>query len=236
MIEHRDIIDLIPAYAIRALDEEEERLVAAHLTSCQPCQDELAAYEETVAQLAEIVPREQPGAHLKTRLMERIQPESQLETPPTWWDRMTMRLRAAAPVWVPVSAVLILVLLLSNILLWRQLNRATSREIMTVTLGGTAAEPDANGVLVLVPGQPEGTLVVDHLTPLPADQQYQLWLVEEDGNRDSGVVFSVDARGRAEVRVSGRKPLPEYSAFGITIEPTGGSPGPTGQQVLGSNL
>ena len=80
-----------------------------------------------------------------------------------------------------------------------------------------------------------GTLVVDSLAPLGQDQQYQLWLIQ-DGERTDGGVFSVNPEGYGSLWVETPQPLSSYSAFGITIEPAGGSPGPTGDKVLGSAL
>jgi anti-sigma-K factor RskA len=240
MTEHAEIVDLIPAYALHTLDEEEAQQVAAHLETCQHCQDVLEAYERVAAQLATTVPLVEPPGHLKGRLMARVRPESRDATPTgpplSWWERVKAGLRAAAPVWAPVSAALITALLVGNLLLWQQVRQAASPPVVAVALSGTDAAPEANGVLVLTPKQPDGVLFVSNLTPLTPEQQYQLWLIAEDGSRDSGAVFSVTPDGRAEVDVSGRKALPDYRAFGITVEPAGGSPGPTGQQVLGSDL
>jgi anti-sigma-K factor RskA len=80
-----------------------------------------------------------------------------------------------------------------------------------------------------------GTLVVDNLPPLEEDQQFQLWLVR-DSQRASGGVFSVDEDGYGSVWVSSPEPLASYTGFGITIEPAGGSAGPTGEKVLGNDL
>jgi anti-sigma-K factor RskA len=238
MTEHTEIVDLIPAYVLHTLDEEDARRVAAHLATCQNCQDVLAAYEGVAAKLATTVPLVEPPGHLKGRLMARVRPEAPAppDPPLSWWGRVKAGLRFAAPVWAPVSAALILALLIGNLLLWQQVRQSARQEVVAVALTGTDAAPEANGVLVLTSKRPDGVLLVSNLTPLSDEQQYQLWLIAEDGSRDSGAVFSVAADGRAEVDVSGRKALPDYAAFGITVEPAGGSPGPTGQQVLGSGL
>jgi anti-sigma-K factor RskA len=238
MSEHTEIVDLIPAYALHSLDEEEARRVAAHLETCQSCREALVAYEGTAARLVAYVPLVEPPGHLKGRLMARVRPApsdaASTGSPLSWWGRVKAGLRSAAPVWAPVSAALILALLIGNLLLWQQVRQSASPEV--IALSGTDAAPDANGVLVLTQAQPDGVLFISDLAPLSEEQQYQLWLIAEDGSRDSGAVFSVAADGRAEVGVSGRKALPDYAAFGVTIEPAGGSPGPTGQQVLGSGL
>lgn len=245
MTDHREIVERIPAYALHALDEDEAQQVAEHLAVCAHCRDELAAYEAAAARLAGAAPPAEPPAYVKDQLMARVEPDARpapkarpaaQKARPTWWRRVQAVLRASALVWAPVSAALICGLLLVNVLMWRQVSLSSAREVVTVELMGTDTAPDANGVIAFAPGQPEGVLVVSDLEPLSQDQQYQLWLIDREGNRDSGAVFSVDADGCANVDVSGYRALPGYVAFGVTVEPAGGSPGPTGQQVLGSDL
>ena len=55
MDEH--VLDLLPAYALDCLDEDETIQVAEHLAACSTCQAELLAYQATVAQLALAAPR-----------------------------------------------------------------------------------------------------------------------------------------------------------------------------------
>jgi anti-sigma-K factor RskA len=72
---------------------------------------------------------------------------------------------------------------------------------------------------------------VDHLEPLGPDQQYQLWLIKD--GRISGGVFDVGDDGYGSLTVRAPDPLDSYT-FGVTVEPAGGSPGPTGPRVLAS--
>jgi anti-sigma-K factor RskA len=58
----------------------------------------------------------------------------------------------------------------------------------------------------------------------------------QDGERTSGGVFSVKQGGYAAKVIYAPLPLADYSSFGVTIEPAGGSPSPTGDKVLGGNL
>jgi anti-sigma-K factor RskA len=74
------------------------------------------------------------------------------------------------------------------------------------------------------------------LPPLAPDRAYQLWLVNKDGQRVSGGVFSVDAEGYGWLKVWTPQPLGVYQRAGITVEPLDGSPGPTGARVLGGDL
>ena len=91
-------------------------------------------------------------------------------------------------------------------------------------------------MLVIGSDGDEGGLVVEDLPALDANHQYQLWLIDRDGQRTSGAVFSVDAEGYGTTMVTSPLPLTSYVAFGVTAEPIGGSPGPTGQKVLGGTF
>lgn len=236
------VVELLPAYALDCLDEEEFILVSEHLARCAGCHAALRSYQAVVDQLALTVPEADPPADLKGRLMDRIQPArpvaSQQPRLP-WWRRLSTFMQRTTPAWGLASLLLIVALAVSNLWLWVQLNRQPvwiePRVMQTVILTGTEAAPEATGLLVLSLDGQHGTLVVDKLPPLDPERQYQLWLIE-DGGRTSGGVFSVSQNGYGSVWVSSPQPLSSYSAFGITIEPEGGSPGPTGEKVLGSTL
>ena len=107
--------------------------------------------------------------------------------------------------------------------------------MQVVAMVGTDAAPAAVGTLVISGDGEYGTLAVDGLAALDPDHQYQLWLIR-DGQRTSGGVFSVNPEGYGALWISSPEPLSSYPAFGITIEPEGGSPGPTGDKVLGGSL
>jgi anti-sigma-K factor RskA len=234
------IIDLLPAYALGCLDEEDLVRVSEHLADCAECRAEWHAYQATADQLALAAPDVVPPDDLKARLMRRIgsQQPAGVSTPrASWWDRLTRVMQHTSPAWGLAGLLVILALALGNLWLWEQIGRyqgATQPGPMrTITLTSTQAAPDASGLVVVSADGEHGTLVVDGLPPLDAEHQYQLWLIR-DGQRTSGGVFSVDAEGYGSLWVLSPQPLSSYSGFGITIEPAGGSPGPTGQKVLGS--
>ena len=232
---HQEIMDLIPAYALGSLEAEDAAHVSSHLKTCAACREELADYESVADALATAVPIITPPAQLKDRLMERTttaaltavspQPSSQK----TWSSHLNSFLHG--PRWQPVLAVALLILIIGALFIWQQ-NRNTPETHFTLT--PTEAAPGAEGIIA-VTNNGEATLSITDLPKLPADKQYQLWLIQ-DGQRDSGAVFSVDTSGSAQVKIDAKRPLTEYRAFGITIEPAGGSPGPTGERVLGFNL
>lgn len=235
---HKEIVELLPAYALGILDAEEAQAVAQHLATCQDCRAELAAYEETAAALPLAGPLLTPSPDLEKRLMERVAPaggQQVVDARPSlsWWRRLAQALQTM-PRWQPVALLLLVVLAIANIMLWQRANRGPDVPGQAIILSGTEAAPQARGTLLISENGRHATLVVEDLPPLSAERQYQLWLVQ-DGQRASGGVFSVGDDGYSSFPVSAAQPLDAYSAFGVTIEPAGGSPGPTGEQVLGSS-
>jgi anti-sigma-K factor RskA len=102
-------------------------------------------------------------------------------------------------------------------------------------LTGADAAPNARGFIYLDPSAESALLVAYRLPPLAPDRAYQLWLVS-DGQRISGGVFKVDADGYGWLKVRAPQTMAAYQRAGITVEPSGGSPGPTGARVLGGDL
>ena len=239
MLEETHVLDLLPAYAIGSLDVDELSRVEEHLASCLLCRSESRDLQEVSAQLGLAAPVASPSPDLKDRLMQRlrrgrgVQPERSLVEPPPrpFWERLL-------PAWGLASLVLIVALAGANLFLWQRMDRlefSSPGGMRAVPLSPPDAASPATGFVLISADGDDGALVVDGLPPLDEDQQYQLWLIR-DGTRTSGAVFSTDEREYGGTRIRAPRPLLDYSAVGITIEPAGGSPQPTGPRVLGGPL
>ena len=236
------VIDLIPSYVLGCLDPDEASQVEAHLAGCDICRDELNSYRATAAQLALAAPRVEPPAQLRASILRSVKPvpgRVPVSTP-GFATRLLRWLQQSGPVWALATLVLVVVLITGGLVLSNQARSPQVGEFRMVAMvappasAGVAPDtaPGANGVMVISQDGSSGTLVVDGLPALEAGKQYQLWLIR-DGQRASGGVFSVAPDGYGIMAVQSTRPLTDYSSFGITIEPAGGSPGPTGQKVLG---
>jgi anti-sigma-K factor RskA len=104
-----------------------------------------------------------------------------------------------------------------------------------VPLSAPVTGSTATGFVLISADGEDGALIVDGLPTLEEGQTYQLWLIR-DGERISGAVFSTDENDYGGTRIRAPRSLLDYSAVGITVEPEGGSPQPTGTQVLGGPL
>ncbi len=74
------------------------------------------------------------------------------------------------------------------------------------------------------------TLAVMNLPPPEADQTYQAWLIVGQTPISAGT-FAVDATGRALVTMP-NPPAGAFDAFGVSLEPAGGSETPTPDQIV----
>lgn len=230
MLDHQEMLNNIPAYALGALDPEEAEVLANHIASCAQCQAELRVYQQTADHIGLGLSEQAPARELKERLFSQISPAATImhKEPARWQWWFTQR-----PAFALVSVGLILLLAVSNLLLWSQVRSLRTQAFRTVSLSATEVIPQAAGVIIISGDGRYGTLVASNLAALPEDQQYQLWLIEGD-DRTSGGIFSVTQSGYAALQVYAPQPLDSYDGFGITIEPYGGSPGPTGDKVLGT--
>ncbi len=81
-----------------------------------------------------------------------------------------------------------------------------------------------------------GVLVVQNLNALPADRDYELWVIEEGGAPVAASVFHLDNRGNARIEYKPSKLIKAAGKFAVTIEAKGGVASPTLKNlVLASN-
>ncbi len=236
MIAQEHVLDQLPAYALGSLDEAETRQVVQHLDSCPICRAELLTYQMVTDQLGFGAPQIEPPPSLKQKVMQIAGPARVAVQPEIRKPGLVEVFRSLLTPWRLAGAVLVIALIASNLILWQQVQglRTVSNPtaFQSVALAGTSADPQAHGVMIISSSGQYGTLVVENLSPLDTNHQYQLWLMQ-DGKRTNGGVFSVSDDGYTSMLVYSPKALNSYSGFGITIEPFGGSSQPTGEKVLG---
>ncbi len=242
-MEHEVIESLIPAYAVGAADPAERTEIERHLPGCASCRAQLAAYEELCAALLYTVPQAAAPERLYADLAQRMAPASASKAPAA---------RPAARRWrwpAPALAAAALVLLVASNLFWfNRLNRvqqdlATQATVVAMLaqhpkelgLNAEPAVPAARGDFYYDPQGKTGVLRVSGLPAVPPDKAYQLWLIR-GGQRDSGGLFRVDPGGAGMLVVAADRPLAQYNALGITLEPARGSPGPTTPRLLGGRF
>ncbi|MSP13316.1 MAG: hypothetical protein EXR62_10220 [Chloroflexi bacterium] len=176
--------------------------------------------------------------------------------PLPWESRLRGWLAPQRALSAGLAAVAALLLVMNGVLLWQlnqtqqQVQQTTTQSLQlrnlisemsqqgsrTIVLQAEpAVAPDGKAAVIINPDTTEAYLLVQSLPKLPQGRIYQIWL--NDGKtRISGGLFNVDANGQAIVKITAPVPLGNYKVLGITVEPDGGSPGPTSPRVIGNNL
>jgi len=256
--------ELLPLLALDVLDVDEQDVLEDHLATCPGCQAEAASYAETAAAIALAVPQADPPAALKTSVLAAAQHSFPAQTGlrPAAAQRRTGSLPGWRISLVGLAAALALIWA-AGATLWAmnvsaqledqsaQIASLTERaqnyqrvasvlqaaDTQTRLLNGTNSAPDAFGRVYVDPDSGEGMLMVRGLPPLPAGRNYQLWVVGSDGRRESaGLLTWTDRQGNGYTLIQCPEKLARWQSFGVTQEPAGGSPGPTGPRMLGGQI
>jgi anti-sigma-K factor RskA len=100
-----------------------------------------------------------------------------------------------------------------------------------IALNGTEFAPQAEGQLLVASQAHTATLVVKGLPQLPSHQVYQFWFIQ-DKLPVSGGFITLDEHGVGTLVVTNNRFIAFFEVVGISIEPQGGSPAPTGNIVI----
>jgi len=256
------IEELLPFYALDALTQDERELVESYLAQHPEARAQLQELQAGAAALPHGVAPVEPPRHVKEALMARVNSDAELRAPatvraPRQPARRALRFEdifrvlslgaaAAAIVWAfvlnaqvarlrsEISALNERVATQSQSL--EQLINSLPRDnVVTVSLKGTEAQPNAEGQLIADPKDQSAVLVITGLPPLEPGRTYQVWLID-GGVPVSAGLLTVDENGQGVFVVDSDKAIGSFKALGISIEPEGGSSEPTGEIVVLSDL
>jgi anti-sigma-K factor RskA len=228
-----ELLALLPAYALGALDPDERAAVEAWLSADAEAQAILAEYQAVADRLYVLAPIRPAPSHLEADLRRRLAAgraaPRRLSAERVW---------RRANVWLAAAAVLLVVIgvtVLSRLLADHE-SPTTDPGAVYATLAAQAdarrfaieaGEEQANlrGELIVTASGDRAVIRVEQLPALPADQTFQLWLLDTEGTLRSGGIFR--AQGEAtHIIVPLERPFSAYQRFGVSIEPAGGSPYP----------
>jgi anti-sigma-K factor RskA len=244
MIEDHNTLyrENLAAYALGTLDTEETRQLEEHLESCAICQTRLAEFIVVSEGLLSALPPKSPNPRLKKRLKASLLKKRK---PSRLFPRFSFGQVATAA----ILAILLGLNLFSALQiggLQREQAELAQRmyteqsAIAMLAYPGTQTISVTEGVagsLLMNPESNTAILFTWGLPELPEDQTYQIWLIDAQGNRISGGQFTpYPEQSYTAIRVLASSPLTEFIGLGVTIEPRGGSPGPTGPNVLKVNF
>lgn len=225
-----NLLALLPAYALEALDPDERAAVQAWLPTDAKARALLAQYQAVADQLYVLAPARPAPAHLEADLRRRLAAERAPAAQVGFWQRGRTWLAAAALLIVLIGAALLLQLLSESG------TPTPDGGALYATIAAQAdarrfaievAEEQANlrGELVVTASGDRAVIRVERLPQLPADQTFQLWLLDIEGTLRSGGIFRAEDEV-THILIPLERPLSAYQRFGVSIEPAGGSPYP----------
>jgi anti-sigma-K factor RskA len=219
-MEQDGIHDLTAAYALDALDEDDEREFEAHLRVCARCREELRELTETASSLAYAVDAPPPPPQLRERILAEARADRADVVP----------LRPRRPVaWAGAAVAAVAAAVAIGLGIWSaSLSSSLDREREVVAI---LSDPQAtvvplegaNGKLVRA-SDGDAALVVAGLDPAPAGKTYEIWVAEGDGAPVPAGLFGGD-REREVVQLEAN--VPEGAAVLVTVEDDGGVDAPT---------
>ncbi len=252
----REAEELSVPYLLGELGPAETEDMSGHAAACPGCTSRMDAESDLLARLSSMEPAPR---RVKERLLARVEADAGRGERRGWMGRLSALGRGLAAHSAPAVAVTLLVgVVLGGVWYSGRPGDAPDAIARQVAANGPdmielvdqqlfldplglqpgvsirlleGTETDARGV-VLVPPSGEGAfLAVRQMPELPADKVYQVWLTRDGGMYSAGT-FSVDAAGHGQTRLRLVALMPDLESIVITVERSGGSPGPTGRRVL----
>lgn len=232
-----DIHHLGAAYALDALDERERMAFEAHYPSCEVCRADVVAFRATLTQVA-AAQSTVPPASMKARVMAEVAQTRQLSPllPDRVSDLAERRRRRQRTVGSVLAAAAAIVLFVAGVAVLRggdesptyatalaEVMESPDAKLVTLAAGDSSV---AGTVKVAFSADGErAVLIGDGLAAAPDGSAYELWLIAGGVPQPMNVLQQTDdGTLRAVVDIAD---APE--AWGVTIEPEGGSPAPTGE-------
>jgi anti-sigma-K factor RskA len=237
-----DMARLTGAHAVNALTGAERVQFEKHLARCEDCAREVRELRETAAVLAEAAPQT-PPEELKQRVLDEISRTHQV--PAARGSAGPRALRWPRPSHLAAAACLALAAAFGGIAVHeRDQLHETQRAIeagnrRSAEIAEVMAAPDTKMMTAGGPGMNATTAMskkmgmtvfMGHPTSAPPGEQvYQLWFIGNYGYRSAGVLPT--GQGGTMAPEVAEIP-PGTTAMGVTVEPPGGSPQPTGTPVV----
>jgi anti-sigma-K factor RskA len=234
-MERTEIHELSAAYALDALDPEELAEFEAHLAHCTECRENVAAFQETVAELAYDVDAPAPPRALRDRVLadaRREQPNV-VALPRRRWAFPI----AAAAAFAAGCVALGLAFWASDLAnrLDEQQTANHRLDELVVALADPNAEriplEGADGILVVDDESSEGWVLLNDFEEAPDGKTYEAWVIE-DGNAVAAGLFS---GGDDRTVVPLTVPVPESAIVAVTVEEAGGVEQPTQDPIVVSD-
>lgn len=234
MTEH-DVHTLTGAYAADALPADERQEFDDHLERCPACRQEVTELTATTARLAAAASSPAPAA-LRARVLAEVSRTRQVSPVVAGLEARRRQVPwFRSPIGIAASFLLVLSMGLGALAV-NESRRADRAEQTAARIAAIATDPDRQEASRPISSGGDGLVIAagdgaifraDGLRALPADRTYQLWVMDDKGGARSAGLLG--RGGDVQRLVEGVQPTDQ---IGLTVEPKGGSPGPTTAPIL----
>jgi anti-sigma-K factor RskA len=241
MMNRDELLELIPAYVLGALEEHERKMVENLLETDTKAQQLLLEYETVTAVLPFATPKHSAPAHLKADLRQRLAMR-QAEGITSVGEANAVSRILPFPYRVLLSTIVATIVLILGVALFTK--QAPSVEPTKVPRGlllyneiveqanfqhfevtPTGAD-EATGELVVSADGSQAVLRIAKLPTIAENERYQLWLAQENSVQSGGLFYWPTGHGPYYIIMPLEETIDQYIRFGMSIEPENGSPYP----------
>ena len=225
--------ELLALAGLGVLRRTENVSLDDHLRGCAQCREAAARYQQAVALLPNGLEPMQPPAELRRSLLQTVYTEarparaSQRRWFARLWSLPRRRVFSLAGATTAAAALAVAAAVVIH-------PSASSQH--TYAVFGTTSDPAAHGTLTYDPGSQQAVMSVSGLPALVSvagapPQVYEVWLVRA-GGAALGAAFLEQSPTATSWTAVIHADLAKVVAVAATAEPSGGSPQPTGPQLL----
>ena len=224
-LSHDEIRELLPAYALGAVTDDEAAAIRDHILGCEECMQAADGFAETSSKLALAVPSVPLPAGFADRVMEvalegRAAPEAKAAGSRRWR-------------WVAAfggAALLVIAAVMTFQFFQLREDQRQQEQVLAALSSDQGVELTGTpGVRAsVVPHGVGSVFAASGLERAPDGKTYQLWLIDGDRPVSAGTFETSDGLVYYEVA----QPIEDYDAAAVTIEQDGGVEAPTTEPIL----
>ncbi len=236
-MDRSELLDLIPAYALEALEPDEKLQVEMLLKTDTEARQILAEYQDITTNLILATPARLAPSHLQDDLRKRLAANRPVQAPTT--SAVQSRpARRRINIWLPLLAAAAILAIVFGIISY--LNRDPAHDLYNKIVAMpdhlTMPIPDGNGNPAgEMVASADGLQAVIRMTRMPAlqsDRTFQLWLIDDSGAHSGGLFPFTQPDSNYYVIVPLQKNVLAYKAFGVSVEPAAGSDAPSTTPIV----
>lgn len=228
--------ELLAFAALGMLTSTEGAPLHEHIGGCAACRRASAGYLEAAASLPDALEPVEPPASLRGRVLRSAAADPTPARRRCSWaplQRSMARRRMLSLAGAALTAAAVAVALIAVL-------RPATTATRTFTVVGTTTEHAVRGTLTYEPDSQQAVMTVFGLPqPMSAasapPRVYEIWLVSGSGAAE-GAAFLTQSPSTGSWTAVMHADLSRFVAAAATAEPAGGSPQPTGPQLLTAHL